>query len=230
MKHYGVGEWVDFARGLTPVAEGEAMGAHLRVGCPECQELADFCAKLHTVCREMSASSVPEWIVRNALAICPAQRAKPRTRAFRLPVELVYDSFLAPAPAGLRTAWQRGWQALYRAGDCSLDLRIEPEMHSSRAALIGQISNHALPKNRMEGLPVCVKQGRMVVAETRSNEFGEFQMEYEQRGRLQLCVNLENGSKRFQVPLRKLAVADPAAGTDRVGLPEPADKPGPETE
>jgi hypothetical protein len=115
-----------------------------------------------------------------------------------------------------------GWQALYRAGDCSLDLRIEPELHSSRAAVIGQISNHVLPGDRMEGIAVYVKSGRVVVAETRSNEFGEFQMEYEQQGRLQLCVDLENGSKRFQVPLKKFA-SEKLASLQRANLPADSD-------
>ena len=100
---------------------------------------------------------------------------------------------------------------------CSLDLRVEPELSSSRAALIGQISNHSTPDNLMENVPVYLKSGRSVVAETRSNRFGEFQMEYEQQGRLQLCVYLENGMKRFQVPLRKFTSERPL-GVDRIGL------------
>jgi hypothetical protein len=225
MKHYGIGEWVDFARGLSPEVESEVMRDHLLAGCSECQELAEFCDGLSTICRDMAEGTVPEWVVRNALAIFPARKPKAPKRAFRLPLELIYDSFLAPAPAGLRAAWFRGWQALYRSGDCSLDLRVEPEIHSLRAAVIGQISNHALPKSCMGGLPVYVKQGHLVVAETRSNEFGEFQMEYEQRGRLQLCVDLENGSKRLLIPLRKL-IADSVAVMDRVELSDPAEEPG----
>jgi len=54
------------------------------------------------------------------------------------------------------------------------------------------------------------------VAETVSNRFGEFQMEYEQQGRLQLCVYLE-GARRIQVPLKKLA-ADKHAGRDRLNI------------
>ncbi len=225
MKHYGIGEWVDFARGLSPEVESEVMQGHLSAGCSECQELADFCRGLSAISGEMAECTVPDWVVRNALAIYPARKPLPAKRAFRLPLEVIYDSFLAPAPAGLRAAWCRGWQALYRSGDCSLDLRVEPEIHSLRAAVIGQLSNHALPKSYMEGLPVYLKQGRLVVAETRSNEFGEFQMEYEQRGRLQLCVDLEDGSKRLLIPLRRL-IADSAAGLDRVELPDPAGEPG----
>jgi hypothetical protein len=165
----------------------------------------------------MAAVSVPDWVLRNARAIFPARQAATPKRVFRIPVELIYDSFLVPAPAGLRATWQVGWQALYRAGDCSLDLRVEPELHSSRAAVIGQISNHVVPGDRMQGILVYVKSGRVVVAETRSNEFGEFQMEYEQQGRLQLCVDMDNGSKRFQVPLKKFA-SDKLAGIQRAAL------------
>ena len=218
MKHYGIAQWVDYTRGLVPTSEGSAMQEHLTEGCSECRELADFCSRISNICQDMTAVSVPEWVVRNARVIFPARPAVAPKRLFRIPVELIYDSFLVPAPAGLRATWQVGWQALYRAGDCSLDLRVEPELHSSRAAVIGQISNHVLPGDRMEGIPVYVKSGRVVVAETRSNEFGEFQMEYEQQGRLQLCVDLEKGSKRFQVPLKKFAT-DKLSGIQRASLP-----------
>jgi hypothetical protein len=218
MKHYGIAQWVDYTRGHVPALDGSAMQQHLTEGCSECLELADFCSKISNICHDMAAISVPQWVVRNARAIFPVRRSESPRRVFRIPVELIYDSFLVPAPAGLRATWQVGWQALYRAGDCSLDLRVEPELHSSRAAVIGQISNHVLPGDRMEGIPVYVKSGRVVVAETRSNAFGEFQMEYEQQGRLQLCVDLENGSKRFQVPLKKFA-SDKLSGIQRAALP-----------
>jgi hypothetical protein len=224
MKHYGIGQWVDFARGLMPELDGTAMRTHLSEGCSECVEVADFCVRLSAVCSEMSTNTVPDWVVRNARSIFPARVPESPRRAFRIPVELVYDSFLLPAPAGLRATWQIGWQALYRAGDCSLDLRIEPELSSSRAAVIGQISNHSLPENRMENVPVYLKAGRLVIAETRSNQFGEFQMEYEQQQRLQLCVYLADGSKCFQVPLKKFT-ADRPAGSDRGGLNPSSGKP-----
>jgi hypothetical protein len=227
MKHYGVAQWVDFARGLVPELDGSAMRSHLTEGCSECREVAEFCSRISAVANAMSINSVPDWVVRDARSIFPAKAPEKPRRAFRIPVELVYDSFLVPAPVGLRATWQIGWQALYRAGDCSLDLRIEPELYSSRAAVIGQISNHMLPDNRMENIPVYLKAGRLVVAETRSNQFGEFQMEYEQQSRLQLFVYLEDGSKCFQVPLKKFS-SDRSAGSDRGGVTPSVMKPRPE--
>jgi len=217
MKHYGVAEWVDFARGLVSSEDGLPMRNHLAEGCSECQDLANFCESLTGIRRQMATSVPPEWVVRNAKAIFPMHSVVEPKRAFRIPVQLIYDSLLAPEPAGLRATWQVGWQALYRAGDCSLDLRVEPELSSSRAAVIGQISNHVEPGSHMENLPVYLKSGKSVVAETRSNRFGEFQMEYEQQGRLQLCVYLQEGSKCFQVPLKKFAAEKPL-GAERLGF------------
>jgi hypothetical protein len=165
----------------------------------------------------MAPNRAPEAAVRLARAIFPVRWPDRSRRAVRVPIELIYDSFLVPAPAGMRASWQVGWQALYRAGDCSLDLRIEPELQSSRAAVIGQISNHALPEIEMADIPICLRLGRLVVAETISNRFGEFQMEYEQQGRLQLCVYLDGGARRIQVPLKKLA-ADKHVGRDRLNI------------
>jgi len=217
MKHFGISQWVDFARGFAAEAEGRVMQNHLADGCGECSDIAEFSSTLTSICRAIGEHAAPDSVVRSAKAIFPVHAPAQPRRTLRIPVELIYDSFLVPAPAGLRASWQVGWQGLYRAGDCSLDLRIEPELSSHRAALIGQVNNHLSPEHKMENIPVVVKSGRVVVAETRSNRFGEFQVEYEQQPRLQLCVYLEDGSKCFQVPLKKLA-SDRYVGAERLGL------------
>lgn len=225
MTHYGVSEWVDFARGLMTESDRSAMRNHVAEGCSDCRDLADFTASLNGVCRQMEATPVPDWVVRNAKAIFPVHAVTAPKRAERIPAKLIYDSLLAAEPVGLRATWQVGWQALYRAGDCSLDLRVEPELSSTRAAVIGQISNHIVPSNPMENIPIFLKSGKSVVAETRSNRFGEFQMEYEQQGRLQLCVYLEDGEKCFQVPLKKFA-SDKSLGTERLNFGSAMATPG----
>jgi hypothetical protein len=205
MMHYGIVQWVDFARGVAPEEERGGMAGHLSTGCPDCLQAAVFCETLARVCQGMALQSAPASASRLARAICPSRSPARPKRAFRIPVEVIFDSFLATAPAGLRATWQVGWQALYRAGDCSLDVRIEPDLRSSRAALIGQISNHAVPELQMAGMAVYLKSGRQVIAETRSNRFGEFQIEYEQQRRLQLCIHLGGGSRCIVTPLRKIA-------------------------
>ncbi|HEY2105810.1 MAG TPA: hypothetical protein VGH29_08495 [Candidatus Binataceae bacterium] len=158
----------------------------------------------------MASDEVPEPAVRLARAIFPVRVQEGPRHGNRLPVELIFDSFLVPSPVGLRATWQVGWQGLYHAGDCSVDVRIEPELKFPRVAVIGQITNHVQPERDMGNLPVCLRAGKMVVAETVSNRFGEFQLEYEQRSQLKLCIALRD-SKSIQVPLKRLISDQPAA-------------------
>ena len=222
MKHYALDQWIDFSRGLLEPGEKTVMAAHLATGCGQCQSDASFCQQVGEVCHRLETKRVPESVTRLARAIFPVRLPERPKRGTRLPIHLVYDSFLVPAPAGLRATWQIGWQGLYRAGDCSVDLRIEPELKSSRAAVIGQITNHVLPELEMSNIPVSLRAGNQVVVETLSNRFGEFQMEYEQQARLKLCIYLQDGSQNIQVPLKRFT-SEKRAGNRRVsGRKRPA--------
>ncbi|HJZ98783.1 MAG TPA: hypothetical protein VKE70_19880 [Candidatus Solibacter sp.] len=213
MSHFAIDQWVDFTRGITADEERARMSTHLE-GCEECGRLAEFTDKLGRVYSSSAAVEVPEYALRLARAIFPVRASSRPKRGNRIPIELIFDSFLAPAPVGLRATWQTGWQGLYRAGDCSVDLRIEPELQSSRAAVIGQITNHLVPDVDMSNLPVSLRLGNQLVAETVSNRFGEFQMEYEERAQLKLCIHLAD-SKIIQVPLKKITAEQTGAVAGR---------------
>ncbi len=214
MKHYGIDQWADFTRGLLAGEQGTQMQGHLQSGCQKCRHLSDFTTMLAATCPALDTHPVPESTVRLARAIFPVRVHDRPKGGNRLPIELIFDSFLVPSAVGLRATWQLGWQGLYRAGDCSVDLRIEPELNSSRAAVVGQITNHMAPEVEMGNLPVRLRSGKQVVAETLSNRFGEFQMEYDQQSQLKLCIDLRD-SKSIQVPLRKF-ISDQPADQNRV--------------
>ena len=74
MKHHGIAQWVDFARGLMPGQEGNTMREHLATGCPECRQVLGFCDKLARVCLAMAPQRVPETAVRHAVATFPVRR------------------------------------------------------------------------------------------------------------------------------------------------------------
>lgn len=216
MKHYAIDEWADFTRGLLTPQQNSEMQNHAQSGCQNCRELLKFTAKLAGACARLVTHPVPESTVRLARAIFPARVSDRPKRGNRVPVELLFDSFLVPSPVGLRATWQLGWQGLYRAGDCSVDLRIEPELNSSRAAVIGQITNHVQPGTEMGNLAVSLRAGKQVVAETLSNRFGEFQLEYAEQPQLKLHISLQD-SKSIQVPLRKF-ISDQPGARNRVSV------------
>ena len=183
------------------------MREHLAGGCASCEELATFCDSLAKVCRGAAVRLAPEPAARHARAIFPAPAAKPSRRRFRLPIEMIYDSFLSPAPVGLRASWDLGFQALYHAGDYSLDFRVEPGPPDGHPTIVGQIANRKMPEADMTGFAVSLKAGKAIVAQTKSNRFGEFQFEYEERKGLRLKVELED-EQEVEVPLRQLANMD----------------------
>jgi hypothetical protein len=202
-------QWVDFSRNLVGEEERNQMQEHLAGGCEGCGQLAELTQRLVNCCANIVTGQVPEATVRLARAIFPVRTPDRPKRGSRIPIELIFDSFLAPVPSGLRSTWQVGWQGLYRAGECSLDLRIEPELQSSRAAVIGQVTNHVCPSRAMDDLAVSLRAGDRIVAETVSNRFGEFQLEYEQKSPVQLVIRLQD-SNLIQVRLKKLRFDHPA--------------------
>src|SRR5258706_10712269 len=127
MKHYAIERWVDFSRDLVESEERSQMQGHLGQGCGECRKLADLTQRLTQTCRAIAVAQVPESTLRLARAIFPVRVQDRPRRGSRLPIELIFDSFLAPAPAGLRATWQVGWQGLYKPGERSLDRRIQRE-------------------------------------------------------------------------------------------------------
>src|ERR1019366_8204891 len=115
MKHFGIAQWVDFARGVTPEAEGSIMREHLATGCLECRQVVAFCDKLARVCLAVAPHRAPESAVRNARAIFPIRWPDRPKRGVRIPIELIYDSFLVPVLAGAPRRC-RGGVGAFRSG------------------------------------------------------------------------------------------------------------------
>jgi hypothetical protein len=97
MRHYALDQWIDFTRELAAPEERARMAEHLATGCDRCRRDADFCAQVNHVCQRLETQHVPEYVTRLARAIFPFRVAEPG-RGTRLPIEVLFDSFLVPAP------------------------------------------------------------------------------------------------------------------------------------
>ncbi len=64
----------------------------------------------------------------------------------------------------------------------------------------------------MVHVPVFLVSGKQIVARAATNQLGEFQIEYEPKARLRLCVSADDG-KCIEVSLHRL-LADNAKGKD----------------
>ncbi len=189
MKHFEISHWTDFARGVAADADRAAMDAHLASGCPRCQATLALVQRVVAVAGR-AIEAPPADVVRWAKAISLVHKPLKSPR-FRLIPRLVYDSFAAAAPAGLRGEDTISHQALYEAENFVIDLRLEHEQGRPVVTLVGQVSDRRDPGRVMPSAPVLLMSKANVVSYAVSNRFGEFQMEYEPAAHLRLRVPVD---------------------------------------
>ena len=190
-----------------PEAQATLAKAHLHEGCPSCEETARLFRRVkETTAREIK---VPEFAVAMAKAILrPVPSANvdfARVVLRRLKATLVYDSLFDLQPAGARSLplGCGSRMLLFRAGEYSVDLRLESEPERLSWTLVGQLSNDDKPSDAMSNLPILVMAGKKVVGKTFSNEFGEFVLPDLPRQRLRLCVPLASQGQQIDLALSR---------------------------
>jgi hypothetical protein len=215
-QHHSDVEWADFVRGLTAGPARASMKAHLSSGCRRCGRAAEAFGMVSAVARGEEAFGVPGHALRWATAVFSLRQPERVQILPRVLARLVFDSFGEPQPVGVRSLARVSRQAMYRAGDYYVDLRMESEPGTHRVSLVGQIAGSKAGRRSFGNVPVVLAAGTGILARAVSNEFGEFQMSYEPSRRLRLYVPL-NGDRGIEVPLSRLTDSKtkrPAAKTD----------------
>lgn len=207
MHHLDAIEWIDYVRGAMPEPQVRLAKAHLHEGCPSCEETARLFRQVKEATdREVK---VPDFAVAMAKAILrPAISANTdlaRVVLRRIKAALVYDSLFDLQPAGARSLplGCGSRMLLFRAGEYSVDLRLESEPERLSWTLVGQLSNDDNPTDAMSNLPVLIMAGKKVVGKTFSNEFGEFVLPDLPRQRLRLCVPLASKGQQIDLALSR---------------------------
>jgi len=220
MGHFTLEEWANFARDVIAAEEKEDMQTHLDNGCKECANAFRTWKRVREAARREASYLPPEGIVRTvkAMGAIPALgRARPASLPF---AELLFDSLSSPLAVGIRSSSVAARQLLYGSGDYRMDLRMEPRDDSDKVLLSGPILNSAKPDLPVGVLPVVLRIGEKVLAESFTNKFGEFQLDFNSEGDVQLCADLPQGQV-LRIPLVEPA-SETAQGesntSDAVGL------------
>jgi hypothetical protein len=151
-----------------------------------------------------ASNEVPRYAEQSVKAMFLLRRPEKIRLLPRLAARLVFSDAVARPGGGVRSLERFSHQALYEAGDFALDLRLDQEYGTTTVVLVGQISDRSQPTRKLTNLPVFLMSGGEILTRASSNQFGEFHLEYEPRGRLTLCAAVGNG-KRIEVPLHGLA-------------------------
>jgi hypothetical protein len=201
MAHYSSQNWIDYVRNLVSPQDAAAMTNHLKSGCESCEKEKATWTKMAAFAKTEAQYEPPENVVNMAKALVQAPKREKALRIREI-AELVFDSFLTPQLAGVRSAAGVGSrQLLYRAGEVMIDVRFEANDESERFALTGQVFRDQGSKVGITRVPISLISGKNELARTSTNQFGEFYLEHESADK-NLQVSLEvNSEKDVFIPL-----------------------------
>jgi hypothetical protein len=182
VKHFDETAWTDFARNVVTPATKMKMQQHLDDGCKQCAAALKTWQSVHVIAKAESVFMPPADVVRVVKSQFAAV-APEKSRGLRL----LFDSGLAPLAAGVRGSGEAR-QFLYETDEYYIDLRVEPQHQASHAAVVGQVLHRAGKERAAQGLAVLLQEGSRPIAETSTNQFGEFQIEFDATHGLSLAV------------------------------------------
>jgi len=190
VSHFAEQDWIEFTRNkITPERE-EIMQQHLDTGCETCWKDLELWRHTLEIADREAAYQPPEGAVRSvkgAFAHCKPAGARSRMREI---AQLILDTFQQPVLAGVRSTSSATRQLLYKAGPFHIDVRLERLPGSSRLSLVGQVMDATESRKGLHELPVVLRCGEQKKAQTKTNQFGEFHLEFDPAEELHLSFEL----------------------------------------
>lgn len=196
MEHFSEEVFADYARGIKHAG----LDSHLSGKCQQCSDAIHIWSQLQALTERESTCFPPSESVRMVkLEFAAAEKEKV------LPATLVFDSFAHPALAGVRSAGSAAArQLVYEVEGMMVDLRFDRSPGSRCISLIGQVLNQEGPRRSLANAPVMLwTEKGLVMAETRTNGVGEFQLEFEVQNRMRLSIQAFGGNV-IRIPLADL--------------------------
>jgi hypothetical protein len=186
MEHFPERAWADFVRGFEN-CEHRQMRSHVASACRDCTRIHQTWKRVRTVASRESLYTPPAHATRMAkLEFARTFSTESDSAVF---AKLTFDTSTKPALAGIRSGAAAVRQMLYETAGVAVDLHFD---HLSAPKLIhvtGQILNKREPYGAVANAAVTVwtPQG-LPIAEARTNDFGEFRLEFKSQDGLKLSI------------------------------------------
>jgi hypothetical protein len=193
MEHFSVEKWIDFVNQAVTTNERQQMDKHLSLGCGPCQETVSLWQRVRSSAAAEGNYRPPESAVRIAKAAYASAGLFTPKKGPNSKVRLLFDSFLQPLLAGVRSSGTGTRQMLYRADPYQIDVQLELKPGGNRVLVTGQLLNLNNPKVIATGTRILMSNLQGDVAHTVTNEFGEFSGEVKNSGDVQLTFATPSG-------------------------------------
>src|SRR4029077_586777 len=200
MHNYRDENWIDLAHGVAPEGLRKAMQDHLKSGCKPCTDDFELWGGISQFANAEPQFAPPENLVKIMKRALPAAESSAVESSVREIAELIFDSFRTPQLAGVRATHMAARQLLYKAGPILIDMRLESQEESGKCSLFGQVVQSEKERQGMSDVNVHLLRGRNQVANTQTNRFGEFSLEYENAWDLQVSLEV-SPVKDVYIPL-----------------------------
>lgn len=207
MTCYSLEKLLRFHQELCAEEEARAIRNHLG-RCPRCQQELRWLQTVIPLMVTDDSVDPPPWVVQRAIDLFAQYGPSPQPSVLeRIIAALVFDTAAQPGVVGVRSLGVATRQCLYRWEGYDIDLAIEPATGTDRVTLTGQILGPSDSFHEVSGVPVQLRQGAEVVAETVTNHLGEFTFERVAIGVYELKVKVE-GKEVWITPLDVTACTD----------------------
>ena len=181
------------------------MQQHLDAKCGRCAKLAELWHSVQQTAKRESRYDAPESVIKHVKDAFVCAQPLGSKRLFEIP-RLVFDSLWQPAAVGVRSAHGTPWRLIYKARQITIEMQIEPEPHSERLNIAGQVSNTAKQSEGLAEIRVSVTGPKGKIAEAATNQFGEFQLGFVPEEGARISFGLV-GNHELTVPLDGIAVS-----------------------
>jgi hypothetical protein len=198
MGHFPEQIWADYVRGVAQPKTTQDVETHLAGNCPDCTPIYDIWKKLYAVATNEPSLTPPDGAVRTVkLELATRQLPQPRPWVM---ATVLFDSLDKPLTAGVRSGPSDSRHLMFNAEGTTVTLVLDTQTQPGTISLVGQVVDKSGAKIAPRKAEVILwTETFQPVAETSSNEFGEFQMEFKAQGRLRLTVEIA-GHKSIRIP------------------------------
>jgi hypothetical protein len=203
-EHFREEDWLDFAREVGDREHRARVAQHLEAGCSECEQTFRLWAAVLSVADQATQEDPPSSVLHTMKQRFAQRRAKRLGERIAAQAALVFDSFRQPMLAGMRaSSGVPSRQLLYKAGRYTIKLQVEPGAGAQRLSIVGQILDEQEPAGGLRDIAVLALRGNKTLDRTVTNPLGEFHLEPDATGKLQVSVDVpEIGTFTVEAPRR----------------------------
>ena len=201
MAHFSEQAWADFVRGINDSKASVEIRSHLANDCSECAAALATWKVVQAVAAHENSYSPPEDVVRMVKQEFALQQAP--EPSLWVSARLLFDTFAQPMPAGTRARAVTARQLLFESEGLTIDLRLDTNPRSNQVCIVGQVLDKRIP-HALGSASVLLWTGKgHPMLQTKANELGEFQLEFEAQDDLRLSIELV-GRIPIRIPLANL--------------------------